>query len=109
MLKQHFYRNAIVKLDAQRSDIKVQANGTVINAPKLGSAGIDQLVDLRGDDGVSIAAKGLAKESDWMTRLRKIQVSDYKDECLNWPVTVSWIHDAIADPDAGWKRPDGSF
>ena len=44
MHKQHIYRNAIVKLDAQRSDIKVQANGTVINAPKLGSVEIDQLV-----------------------------------------------------------------
>ena len=37
MHKQHIYRSAIVKLDAQRSDIKVQANGTVINAPKLRS------------------------------------------------------------------------
>ena len=36
MHKQHIYRNAIVKLDAQRSDIKVQANGTVITAPELG-------------------------------------------------------------------------
>ena len=48
MHKQHIHKNTIVKLDAQRSDIKVQANGTVINAPKLGSAEIDQLVDLRG-------------------------------------------------------------
>ena len=44
MHKQHIYRNAIVKLDAQRSDIKVQANGTVINAPRLGSFWIGQLV-----------------------------------------------------------------
>jgi len=44
MHKQHIYRNAIVKLDAQRSDIKVQANGTVITAPELGSGGIYQLV-----------------------------------------------------------------
>ena len=44
MHKQHIYRNAIVKLDAQRSDINVQANDTVITAPKLGSAEIDQLV-----------------------------------------------------------------
>ena len=37
MHKQPIYRNAIVKLDAQRNDIKAQANGTVIDAPKLGS------------------------------------------------------------------------
>ena len=43
MHKQHIYRSAIVKLDAQRSDIKVQANGTVITAPKLGSVETDQL------------------------------------------------------------------
>ena len=42
--KQHIYKNTIVKLDAQRSDIKAQANGTVITAPKLGSGEIDQLV-----------------------------------------------------------------
>ena len=44
MHKQHIYRNAVVELDAKRSDIKVQANGTVITAPKLGSVEVDQLV-----------------------------------------------------------------
>ena len=44
MHKQHIYMNVIVKLDAQRSDIKVQANGTVITAPELGSGEVDQLV-----------------------------------------------------------------
>ena len=44
MHKQHIYRNAIVKLDAQRSDLKAQANGTVITAPKLGPAEIGQPV-----------------------------------------------------------------
>ena len=44
MPKQQIYKNAIVKLDAQRSDIKVQANDTVITAPDRGSGEIDQLV-----------------------------------------------------------------
>ena len=44
MHKQHIYRNARVKLSAPRSDIKAQANGTDITAPKIETGEIDQLV-----------------------------------------------------------------